>query len=79
MPFESPDSHTFAMPEVAHGYEAGKKKGKKLEKKVSFELVFFVPIANPSDVLVNSRSLKIHSQKQFSAFHGITFHFTYLL
>ena len=25
MPFESPDSHTFAMPEVAHGYEAGKE------------------------------------------------------
>ena len=55
------------------------KKGKKIRKKVSFELVFFVPIANPSDVLMNSRSLKIHSQKQFSAFHGITFHFSYKL
>ena len=52
MPFESPDSHTFAMPEVAHGYEAGKKR-KKIRKKVSFELVFFVPIANPSTILQN--------------------------
>ena len=29
------------------------KKGKKLEKKVPFELVFFVPIANPSTMLQN--------------------------
>ena len=40
------------------------KKEKKIRKKVFFELVFFVPIANPSDGLVNSRSRKIHSRKQ---------------
>ena len=48
MPFESPDSHTFAMPEVAHGYEAGKikKRKKKLEKENPLLNFLFVQKAN---------------------------------
>ena len=44
MPFESLDSHTFAKPKVAHGYEARKTKKIPISLKLNFFLILSMDI-----------------------------------